>query len=575
MNRFTTLLLGASALVAAACAGTPRQPQTPVDLDLPQPHLEKRGPVTQLIVQGEPFLVLGSELHNSSASSPAYMEPLWDNLKEGGMNTVLAVVTWEQVEPVEGQFDFTVVDELIQAARDHNLKLSLLWFGSWKNGMSSYHPVWVKTNDAKYPLAQTKEGRKLPILSTLGDATEEADARAYAAFMRHIKEIDAAEQTVIMIQMQNEVGLHGYTRDYCPAANAAFAGPVPAELMNWLVAHKDTLLPETLEAWKKSNFRTSGTWEEVFGKNDRTDEIFMAWHYASYMNRISAAGKAEYDLPTFVNAWIVQPEDKRPGNYPSGGPQAQNHDIYRAAAPAIDILSPDIYLSDYPTILRMYSRSGNPVFVPESRAGQGGAANAAFTIGEMGGIGYSPFGLENGAVTPQNRTFAEFYLKAGAYAREILAAQAEGHIHGTWVKALDPTRVKDEVVMGDYRIQFELVSSGRRNGGAPQRTGGTYAPDAQGYAIVVQDDADNFTFLGSNIRVVFQPREGTKTVGLAKVVTGDYVADGEWKPGRWLNGDEIQLRYDILPATEENYSGQGLDFGRPSPEFIKVQLYQY
>ena len=575
MNRLTTLLLGALALVAAACTSTPQQ-QAPAASNAPQPHLEKRGPVTQLIVKGEPFLALASELRNSSASSPAYMEPLWANLKEGGMNTVLAVVTWEQVEPVEGQFDFTVVDEMIKAARAHDLKLAILWFGSWKNGMSSYHPVWVKKDNAKYPPALTKEGKKLPILSTLGEATAAADAKAYAAMMKHIKEIDAAEQTVIMIQMQNEVGLHGYTRDYCPAANAAFAGPVPAELINWLTAHKDTLLPETMEAWQKSGCKTSGTWEEVFGKGDRTDEIFMAWNYASYMNKVSAAGKAEYDLPTFVNAWIVQPEDKRPGNYPSGGPQAQNHDIYRAAAPAIDILSPDIYLADFPNILRMYSRSGNPVFIPESHSGQGGAANAAFAIGEMGAIGYSPFGLENGAVSPQNQTFAAFYKKAGAYAKEILAAQAEGRIHGTWVKALNPTRVKDEVVMGDYKIQFELVSSGRRNGGAPQRTGGTYAPDAQGYAIVVQDDADNFTFLGSNIRVVFQPKEGNaQTVGLARVIHGDFDADGNWVPGRWLNGDEIQLRYDILPAIEENYSGQGLDFGRPAPEFIKVQLYKY
>lgn len=572
-HRLTTLFCGLAALLLAACTATPSQ--TPAATLPPQPHLEKRGPVTQLIVKGEPFLALASELRNSSASSPAYMEPLWDNLKAGGMNTVLAVVTWEQVEPVEGQFDFTVVDELLKAARAHDLKLSLLWFGSWKNGMSSYHPVWVKTNDAKYPLAQTKDGRKLPILSTLGEETAAADGRAYAAMMKHLAQVDRAEQTVIMIQMENEVGLHGWTRDYCPAANAAFAGPVPTELTDWLQKHKDSLLPETLEAWKKGGCRTSGTWEEVFGKGDRTDEIFMAWHYASYMNKVSAAGKAEYDLPTFVNAWIVQPEDKRPGNYPSGGPQAQNHDIWRAGAPAIDILSPDIYLSDYPNILRMYARSGNPVFVPESRAGQGGAANAAFTFGEMGGIGYSPFGLENGAVTEANKTFAEFYRKAGAFSKEILAAQAEGRIHGTWVKALDPTRVKDEVVMGDYRIQFELVSSGRRNGGAPQRTGGTYAPDAQGYAIVIQDSADCFTFLGSNIRVVFQPRTGSKTVGLAKVTTGDYTPEGEWVEGRWLNGDEIQLRYDILPAIEENYSGQGLDFGRPSPEFMKVQLYQY
>ena len=572
MNRFSIFALGAALFVAAACSFSP---SAPAGTSSDAPHLEKRGPVTQLIVKGQPFLVLGSELRNSSATSAAYMEPLWENLKAGGMNTVLAVVTWEQVEPVQGQFDFTVVDDLIKAARAHDLKLALLWFGSWKNGMSSYHPIWVKTDNDTYPLALTKEGNKLPILSTLGQETCAADARAYAAMMKHVRQIDRNEQTVIMIQMENEVGLHGYPRDYSPAANEAYAGSVPAELTAYLSAHRDELLPETLAAWEQGGFRTEGTWEEVFGPGERTEEIFMAWHYASYMNAISAAGKAEYALPTFVNAWIVQPEDRHPGNYPSGGPQAQNHDIWRAAAPAIDMLSPDIYLPDFPTILRLYSRSGNPVFIPESAAGQGGAANAAFAIGEMGAIGYSPFGLESGAVTDYNRPFATFYHKAAAFSKEILAAQAEGRIHGTWVKSLNPTRVKDEVVMGEYKIQFELVSSGRRNGGAPQRTGGTYAPDAQGYAIVIQDGPDDFTFLGSNIRVVFQPREGNRTVGLGRVVNGDFSEDGKWIPGRWLNGDEIQLRYDILPAIEEGYSGQGLDFGRPSPEFIKVKLYQY
>ena len=260
MNRFFSLLLGAAALLAACTAapqgGTSNEP----------PHLEKRGPVTQLIVKGEPYLALASELRNSSATSPAYMEPLWDNLKEGGMNTVLAVVQWEQVEPVEGQFDFTVVDEMIKAARAHDLKLCVLWFGSWKNGMSSYHPVWVKKDNNRFPLALTKEGKKLPILTTLGEETVAADAKAYAELMKHIKKIDAAEQTVIMIQMENEVGLHGYARDYCPAANAAFAGPVPAELIQWLSAHKDSLLPETREAWENSGCKTSGTWEEVFGE---------------------------------------------------------------------------------------------------------------------------------------------------------------------------------------------------------------------------------------------------------------------------------------------------------------------
>lgn len=573
MNKLTFSTLCAAAIALAACTSAPDYVQS--STEAAGPHLEKRGNVTQLIVKGEPFLALASELGNSSASSRTYMEPLWQNLKDAGTNTVLAVVTWEQIEPEQGVFDFQVVDDLVEAARAHDLKLMLLWFGSWKNGMSSYHPVWVKTDTDRYFLAETPDGKKLPILSTLCEETVRADATAYAAMMRHLKEIDSREQTVVMIQMENETGLHGYTRDFCAAANEAFASPVPEKLISYLSSHRDSLLPETLEAWSRSGYRTSGTWEEVFGRNERTDEIFMAWNYASYMNVISAAGKAIYDLPTFVNAWIVQPEDRHPGNYPCGGPQAQNHDIYRAAAPAIDILSPDIYLSDYPAIIRMYSRSGNPVFVPESHAGQGGAANAAFTIGEMGGIGYSPFGLESRAVTEANRTFSQFYRKAGAYSKEILAAQADGRIHAAWVKGSDPQIYKSEVVMGDYRIQFELISSGMRNGGAPQRTGGTYKPGDQGYAIVVQDSDDSFTFLGSNIRVVFKPKDGDSTVGLAKVVEGDYTPDGEWVEGRWLNGDQIQLRYDIIPAIKEGYSGQGLDFGRPEPSFIKVKLYNY
>ena len=569
MTRQVITTICASALALTAC--TRSADNTP---SAPAPHLEKRGEVTQLIVKGEPYLALSCELMNSSSSSRAYMAPRWDALKQAGINTVLAVVSWEQVEPQEGKFDFTVVDDLIADARAREMKLVLLWFGSWKNGISSYHPTWVKKDAQRFPSALTKDGRTLPILSTLGAATAQADGKAYAAMMQHVKDIDSREQTVIMIQMENEVGLHGYTRDYCPAANAAIAVAVPQQLMDYLVKHKDSLLPETLAAWKNSNFKTSGTWEEVFGRNDRTDEIFMAWNYASYMNKVSAAGKAVYKLPTFVNAWIVQPEDTRPGNYPSGGPQAQNHDIWRAAAPAIDMLSPDIYLTDYPNILRMYARSGNPVFVPESHSGQQGAANAAFTIGEMGGIGYSPFGLDRDALAPSNATFSDFYRKADAASAEILKAQAEGRIRATWLKGSNPQRLKDEVTLGDYRILFELVSSGRRNGGAPQLTGGTYDPNAVGYAIAIRESEDSYLFLGSNVRVTFLPKEGKDIVGLAKVTEGDFVG-GKWVEGRYLNGDQIQLRYDLLYAIEDGFSGQGLNFGTPEPGFIKVQLYNY
>ncbi len=538
------------------------------------PHLEKRGDVTQLIVKGEPWLVLGCELRNSSSSSRTYMASCWDQLAQTGVNTVLAVVSWEQTEPQEGVFDFAVVDALLADAREHRMKLAVLWFGSWKNGITSYTPVWVKRDTARFPLAETPDGKKLPILSTLGMETAKADARAFAALMRHLKEVDGDEQTVIMIQMENEVGLHGYPRDYCPLAEKAFAGEVPRALTGYLETHRDNLLPETLQAWKSRGCKTSGTWEDVFGDNDRAEEIFMAWNYASYMDLVTAAGKAEYNLPTFVNAWIVQPEDTRPGNYPSGGPQAQNHDIWRAAAPHIDFLCPDIYLNDFPQILQMYSRNGNPVFIPESRAGQNGAANAAYAIGAMGAIGYSPFGFESNCLSPDNQSFREFYQTAGRMSDIILKAQAEGRIGAAWLKGSHPMKVKDEILLGDVRIGCELVSSGMRNGGAPQLTGGTYNPDAMGYVIAIKEE-NSYLFLGSNARVTFLPAEGNDIIGLAKVTEGIFDENGCWQELRWLNGDEIQLRYDLLYAVDEGYSGQGLNFARPKPECIRVELFSY
>ena len=538
------------------------------------PYLEKHGDVTQLIVEGKPFLALACELGNSTASSRQYLSPYWKKLKECGVNTVLAVVSWEQTEPEEGKFDFTVVDNLLSAARSHDMKLALLWFGSWKNGITSYTPKWVKRDTQRFPLAQTPNGKPLPILTTLGDETCKADGKAFAALMRHLKEVDGLHQTVVMVQIENEVGLHGHPRDYCPLAETAFHSQVPQALTDWLTAHRDSLLPETISAWQSSGCKTAGTWEEVFGKNDRAAEIFMAWHYATYIDHIAAAGKAEYNLPTFVNAWIVQPEDTRPGNYPSGGPQAQNHDIWLAGAPHIDILSPDIYLDDFPEVARLYARSGTPVFIPESRSGQNGAANAAYAIGAMGAIGYSPFGFERNCTEPSNLPFSQFYQKAGRIAQKILKAQAEHRIGAAWLKGDNPKRVKDEIQLGDVRILCELVSSGMRNGGAPQLTGGTYDPEAIGYVVAIEEK-NGWLFLGSNVRVTFLPADGKGYIGLAKVTEGDFDRQGHWQEGRWLNGDEIQLRYDLLYAVEEGFSGQGLNFARPEPSFLKVELFRY
>jgi hypothetical protein len=531
----------------------------------PIPTLEKRGEAVQLIVDGKPFLVLGGELHNSSASTAVYMEPIFPRLKEGGLNTVLAVVAWEQIEPEEGVFDFTIVDELLDVARRNDLRLSILWFGSWKNGITSYVPAWVQKDKVRFPLIKTKSGAELNILSTFRQASLEADAKAYRALMKHLAQVDQ-QRTVVMMQVQNEVGLHGDTRDYHPLALRAFEDNVPNELIAYLTANNGrNLLPETQEAWDRTGNKTSGNWEEVFGKGDYTDELFMAWFYAKYLDRISADGKEEYPIPTFVNAWIVQPQDRHPGNYPSGGPQAQNLDIYRAAAPSIDLLCPDIYLPDFIAITALYTRLGNPLFIPESTAGMQGAAHAFYSFGQMKAIGYSPFGIDSRMTDPQNEPIAKAYRLMASFSDLILDHQAKGTIRGFWLKDQNPEVRSMTHTLGKYKIKAELVR-------------GRFQPQTQGpqigYGLVIMVADDEYIVAGQNIQVTFEPADDLSIAGLAKIQQGDFIND-TWTPTRWLNGDEIQLRYDLLEAQKENQSGQGLRLRGNDPTIQRVWLLNY
>jgi beta-galactosidase GanA len=166
------------------------------------PHVHATGRVPELVVNGEPFLILGGELRNSSSSSLHYLQPIWQRLVDLNLNTVLAAVSWELVEPREGTFDFSLLDGLLTSARQHGLRLILLWFGSWKNGMSSYIPAWMKRDSARFPLAMRSDEKSVPVLSTLSQANWRADSTAFAALMRHLREVDSREQTVLMVQVE-------------------------------------------------------------------------------------------------------------------------------------------------------------------------------------------------------------------------------------------------------------------------------------------------------------------------------------------------------------------------------------
>ena len=543
-------------------------------------HLEKHGTTTQLIVEGKPFLVLGGELANTASSSAEYMQPVWPRMARMHLNTVLTGLSWAQFEPEEGKFDYALVDDLLAGARQQNLKVIFVWFGSWKNGLSSFAPAWVKADQKRFPRAQLGSGRSIEVLSTLSEANEKADSAAYKAFMHHLREADADKHTVIMIQVENEVGVLGDSRDRSPTANEAFAKPVPKPLMDFLQLHKATLRPELKKTWEANGSKPTGTWTEVFGPG-AADEIFMAWHYARYMNQVAKAGKAEYPVPVFTNTWIVQPEDRGPGDYPSGCPEPHVLDIWRAGGPDIDINAPDIYLPNFAEWVTRFHQNGNPLFVPESRGDASGVANAFYAIGQHDALGYSPFGIDSltrllppstataPTAPPDLQTLA---LTKGYEVLEQLAPLILEHQGSRTIGAvvLDPGQLSQSIDVGNYTIRVNPVQNRRSTAVAS-----TASEAVPSYALAIATGPDEYVIAASNAEITFSPNTpGPPIAGLAQVQAGRYTA-GVWVSGRWLNGDDVLLNYKLAEAAATNQSGSGLRFAADGPTIQHVKLYRY
>jgi len=514
------------------------------------PHLRKQGTATQLVVDGKPFLVLAGELGNSSSSSVENMRPFWPKLAGLNLNTVLMPVYWELIEPTEGKFDFTLVDGLIQDARKQKLRLVPLWFASWKNSMSSYAPAWVKTNQRRFPRSQDRNGNGLEILSPFSKENVDADARAFAAFMRHLREVDGAEHTVIMIQVENEIGMIPDSRDRSAEANTLFAQAVPVELMDYLQAHKEQLNPEFRALWATNGFQSRGTWEELFGKSAATNEIFMAWYFARFVNRVTDAGKSEYSLPMFVNAALIRP-GYQPGQYPSAGPLPHLMDIWRAGAPKIDFLSPDIYFQNFAEWVRKYQKSGNPLFIPEALPGPIDSVNALYAIGQHDAIGFSPFSVESlDEVTSDS--LKQSYDLLTQLTPLILEHQGKGEMAGLLPEGPEQ-RLPQQLRLGDYvlNVTFErqlTQPTGPQNPGVPTSAGSQSANILSG-GLVIATGPNEFVFAGTGLTVTFEvDTPGDPIVGILAADEGQY-ANGQWIQGRRLNGDQThQGRHLRLPA---------------------------
>jgi beta-galactosidase GanA len=531
-----------SSLVLAGLANVSADGQTSI------PHLRVQGSATQLIVNGRPFLALAGELGNSTSSSLEYLQPVWDKLEKLNLNTVIVPIYWELIEPVEGKFDFTLVDGLISEARRHNLKLVPLWFASWKNSMSSYAPAWVKTNQRRFPRSVGSDGRGMEILSPFSRENVETDARAFAAFMRHVRQIDEREQTVIMVQVENEIGMIPDSRDRSEMADKLYAGQVPDDLLKYMIEKKEDLIPEFRSVWAENGFKTRGTWEEVFGKGIATEEIFTAWYFARYADRVAKAGKAAYPIPMYVNAALIRP-GYLPGQYPSGGPLPHLMDVWRAGAPSIDFLSPDIYFQNFAEWCRKYDRAGNPFFIPEAGAFPFVSVNMLYAVGQHNAIGVSPFSIES-LQEPVAGQLSAAYDLLKQLTPTILAFQGKNSMAGLLSEGPEQ-RVPQRLLLNGYALNITYDKAADSS---------TPAPLAGG--LVVATAPDEFLIVGTGMTITFDAASpGPPVVGLLSVDEGKFV-NGEWKPGRRLNGDQT-------------HQGRHVRVNAGKFEIQKVKLYRY
>jgi len=540
-------------------------------------ELVRDGSATRLQVDGSPFMILGGELGNSAATCGADIEAAFPKLSRMNLNTVLVPAYWELTEPHEGEFDFSLTDKVMDEARRNGLKVVFLWFGAWKNSMSCYAPEWFKKDTVRFPRARTAAGKPLEIASAFSPAVLAADRRAFSTWLRHVVERDS-DHTVVMVQVENEIGMLEDARDHSDLAQAEYGKGVPGALMTYLVEHKKNLHPSLLKKWGDAGFRKSGSWVDVFGDDRFTDEYFMAWNYARYVGELAEAAREITTLPLYVNA-ALNSRGRLPGEYPSAGPLAHLKDIWHAAAPAIDFLSPDIYDSGFAGWVARYALPDNTLFIPEVRRESANAARAYYVIGHHGAIGISPFAIEQ-SDSLDSASLAAAYSTLRELMPLIARYQGTGRMDGVLLNADDTETVLTD---GDTRITlshyFTLPWDSRaKDKGQWDEAGAILIKLADGEYILagtgvvakfehVSETAshaklgeDGFLSAGSD-RTDASGVAGTR-VGLAKVEEVAVASDGTLSRVRTFNGDETHQGRHVRISVDDN-------------KIVHIRTYQY
>lgn len=545
------------------------------------PHLKKQDAATQLIVDGKTFLILGGELGNSSASSFEDIEHIFPKLQNMGLNTVLVPAYWDLIEPTEGNFDFNLIDKVINQARDNNLKVVFLWFGAWKNSMSCYAPLWFKKDYKKYPRAYTQAGKPLEIASSFSENVFKADNKAFSELMKHIATVDKERNTVIMVQIENEIGMLEDARDYSKAANALFKSQVPDALMKYLAANKKTIHPWMKEKWEKQGSKTKGTWQEIFGSDIYTDEIFMAWSYAQYVEKLAQSARSIHNIPLFVNA-AMNSRNRKPGEYPSAGPLAHLIDVWHCGAPDIDLLAPDLYDKGFADWVAQYHLPNNPLFIPEVRLGSSNGVQAFYVFGEHDAIGYCPFSIENGSDNP-NAPMVQAYAKLKELMPVLTRNQGKGQTKGLLFDEENKERILsfDDLKL-TCRHFFTLPWD-------PRATNGSKWPDGGG--IILRLGKDEYIVAGSGIVIEFEKKDEKKLVEAKDLGEDGFISQGgnTNQQTTWGGGsragigtvDEIkidengQFIYARRLNGDQTHQGRHVRIGVDEFSILHVKLYEY
>ncbi|PVH97747.1 glycoside hydrolase family 35 protein [Periconia macrospinosa] len=543
--------------------------------EIKTPHLRKTKTSSQLIVNGKPFLMLSAELHNSTLSSAKYMadDKIWQNMKDMYINTLLGSVSWEQIEPEEGRFDFSNLDAIILAAREHGMKLVLLWFGSFKNALSTYAPAWVKKNVKRFPRVHALEAggkrRTLELISPFCEEGWKADARAFAKLMAHLRDFDGEHSTVIMVQVENETGLLGDSRDRSKIAEKKFNEPVPADLLQHLRSKKNTLHPEFQKRYPhigaQNDTTTTPTWKEAFGAKDLIDaeEMFMANAFSRYIQHVASSGKREYPIPHYANVWlnfddpsaldldgipVVVGGGDKAGIYPSGGPCPHTMDVYLFNAPALDLISPDLYLHDYETTCANYRHGNQALFIPEQKRDEKGARRIWSAYANYLALGCSPFGIDS--LQAADCPFTKHYRLIHSLRRQILDAQAnrpedmlgfffDDFIPGQKIKEKSWTKT-----MGGFEVIIERAF--------------VFGKPGPGAGMVIHQGEGKFLCVGWGFNVSFQSTNPKSTfTGILHAEEKEVDANtGELSTVKLLGGDETRSgEFLIMPNEDPDYGG--------------------